>query len=105
MRGYETDVLSPSVLGTAVGGNALVVLNGEARFPLFKFVRGVAFVDAGRAFDEVSRISLRDLSASSGFGLRVQTPVVLLRVDYGVPFEVSVGPRRGRWFFSIGQMF
>jgi outer membrane protein assembly factor BamA/autotransporter translocation and assembly factor TamB len=106
VRGYDNDVLSPlDPFGNAVGGDALIVLNEELRFPIFKWVRGVTFFDAGRAFDEVGHLALRDLSASTGFGLRVQTPFVLLRVDYGVPFDRTFGPRRGTLFFSIGQMF
>jgi len=106
VRGYADDALSPTDLfGDTVGGSALAVFNQEVRFPMFKFVRGVAFVDAGRAFDEVGHLSLRGLSAGAGFGLRVQTPFVLLRVDLGLPLDATAGPRRGRWFFSIGQMF
>ena len=106
MRGYAENVLSPrDRFDAIVGGGALVVLNGEVRFPIYKIVRGVGFVDAGRAFDQVENIRLTDLSAGTGAGLRVQTPVVLLRIDVGVPLDGSVGPRRGRWFFSIGQAF
>ena len=106
VRGYAEDVLSPiDLLGDPAGGNALIVLNEEVRFPIVKYLSGVGFFDAGRAFDKVANLSLRDLSASTGFGLRVHTPVVLLRVDYGLPFDSSVGPRNGRWFFSIGQTF
>jgi outer membrane protein assembly factor BamA/autotransporter translocation and assembly factor TamB len=106
VRGYAEDALSPrDVFGNAAGGTALVVLNGEARFPVFKSVRGVGFVDAGRAFESPNAIALRDLSVGTGFGLRVETPVVLLRFDFGVPLDASLGPRRGRWFFSVGQAF
>src|SRR5262249_17933875 len=106
VRGYAEDALSPpDITGDIGGGNALAVLNQEVRFPIFKMVRGLGFLDAGRAFDEVRSLSLSDLSTSGGFGLRVQTPVILLRIDYGYPFDARPGPRSGRWFFSIGQMF
>ena len=106
VRGYAEDVLSPiDLLGDPVGGNSVFVLNQEVRFPIMKYLAGVGFFDAGRAFAKVADLSLRDLSTSTGFGLRIRTPVVLLRVDYGLPFDSSVGPRNGRWFFSIGQMF
>ena len=88
-----------------VGGNAVVVFNQEVRFPVFKMVRGVGFFDAGRAFDTVGHMSFRDLAPGAGVGLRVQTPFVLVRVDMGVPFDTAFGPRRPKWFFSIGQMF
>jgi outer membrane protein assembly factor BamA len=106
VRGYAEDALSPrDFFGTIVGGNALIVLNQEVRFPLFKYVRGVGFIDAGRAFETVGQMSLTDLAAGTGIGFRVQTPVVLLRFDMGVPLDASAGSRRPRWFFSIGQMF
>jgi outer membrane translocation and assembly module TamA len=106
VRGYAEDALGPrDVFGDITGGNALVVLNEEVRFPIYKTVRGVAFLDAGRAFETTRLVRLGDLSAGTGLGLRVQTPIVLLRVDVGVPLDSAVGPRRPRWFFSIGQAF
>jgi outer membrane protein assembly factor BamA len=106
VRGYAEQAISPTDLfGIIVGGNALVVLNQEIRFPMFKYVRGVGFIDAGRAFETVDQISLRKLAVGTGIGFRVDTPVVLLRFDMGVPLDASFGPRRPRWFFSIGQMF
>jgi outer membrane protein assembly factor BamA len=105
VRGYVQDALSPVEFFRTVGGEALLVLNQEVRFPIVKIVRGVVFVDAGRAFAEVHDIRLGDLGVGSGLGLRLQTPVVLLRVDYGLPFDKTFGPRHGRWYFGIGQMF
>jgi outer membrane translocation and assembly module TamA len=68
-------------------------------------VRGVGFFDAGRAFERVGDLSLRELAPGAGVGLRLSTPFVLLRVDAGIPFDSAYGGRRTRWFFSIGQMF
>jgi outer membrane protein assembly factor BamA/autotransporter translocation and assembly factor TamB len=106
VRGYAEQVISPvDFLGTIVGGNALIVLNQEVRFPMFKYVRGVGFIDAGRAFETVGQMSLKDLAVGTGIGFRIDTPVVLLRVDMGIPLDNAYGPRKPRWFFSIGQMF
>ena len=81
------------------------VLNEEIRFPIFRMVRGVGFFDAGRAFDTVGSITLKGLPSGTGVGLRVQTPIVLLRLDLAVPLDTTPGPRSRRWFFSIGQAF
>ena len=42
---------------------------------------------------------------SGGVGLRVRTPWVLLRGDYGIVFDQRAGEPRGRFYFSIGQAF
>ena len=106
VRGYGEDSLSPrDFFGDPEGGDALLVFNEEVRFPLFWWLRGVGFFDAGRAFPKVSDVSLADLRSSVGLGLRVYTPFALLRFDVGAPLARRPGEQRTRWFFSIGQAF
>ncbi|HXI30765.1 MAG TPA: outer membrane protein assembly factor, partial [Vicinamibacterales bacterium] len=106
VRGYDEDALGPTdIFGVSVGGNALLVLNEEIRFPIYKWARGVGFFDAGSAFDTVGHLKVNGLPTSTGVGLRLATPIVLLRIDAAWPLDAAFGPRRTRWFFSIGQMF
>jgi outer membrane protein assembly complex protein YaeT len=107
VRGYEEDAIGgQDLLDQPVGGNAMIVLNQEIRFPLYKWIGGVGFVDAGNIFASASALSLFDLKVGTGVGLRVATPFALLRVDFGVPLShPTMGDRHGRWYFSIGQMF
>jgi outer membrane protein insertion porin family len=106
VRGFREDSLGPiNVLGDPSGGNALLVLNGEARFPIVWRLRGVGFVDAGNAFAEISDLRFSELRVGTGLGLRVQTPFALLRFDLGMPVARRPGESRARWFFSIGQSF
>ena len=106
MRGYAQDSIGPTGLfGGTAGGNALLILNQEARFPLGWRLAGVAFVDAGNVFPSVRDIALRNLKVGAGFGLRIETPVGLVRLDYGLPFERDVDEPRGRVFVSLGQAF
>lgn len=106
VRGYAEDALSPrNLFGSPVGGDALLVFNQELRFPLVWRLRGVGFFDAGRAVPTIGDLSLADLRSSVGFGVRVDTPFALLRVDFGTPLGRRPDERRGRWFFSIGQAF
>ncbi|MBM4409667.1 MAG: hypothetical protein FJ038_13965 [Chloroflexi bacterium] len=88
-------------LGDPVGGAASLVLNQEVRFPIYKWVGGVGFVDAGNVFARSSELGLGDLVSASGAGLRVTTPFGIVRVDYGRTW--SGGP--GRWYFGIGQAY
>ena len=114
VRGYPQDSLGPrNLLGGVAGGNALVVLNQELRFPVFWRLSGVGFIDAGNVFETVKRISLSDLAVGAGLGLRLDTPVGLLRFDYGFALRRSLlvsqpgenDPPIGQFFFSIGQAF
>jgi outer membrane protein assembly factor BamA len=106
VRGYREDSLGPeTVFGDPAGGNALLILNGELRLPIYRWVGGVAFVDAGNVFPTIGDLSFTDLRASTGFGVRVQTPFVLIRADFGMPLDRAPGQRRGRWFLSVGQAF
>ena len=106
VRGYGQDGLGPvGFFGDPAGGSASVVLNQEVRFPLWRMFCGAGFIDAGNVFASVADVSLRGLQVGTGLGLRADTPVGLLRVDYGVPLSRADGDPLARWFFSIGQAF
>lgn len=89
-------------LDEAIGGEGLIVLNQEVRIPLHRWFRAVGFVDAGNAFATLGDMSLRGLVGSTGVGLRIVTPVVMVRVDYG---RVVWNGSGHRWMFGIGQAF
>jgi outer membrane protein insertion porin family len=105
VRGYAEDGLGPrGPDGFPLGGDRLMVLNQEARFPLFRWVNGVAFIDAGNIFAKDQECC--DLNVGYGFGLRFDTPVGLLRGDVGFP--VSTLPNttnKTRWYFGFGHIF
>ena len=105
VRGYGQDAIGErDVIGDPRGGTSLLVINSEVRFPISGRFRGVTFFDAGSPFARAGEVSLTALRAGVGLGLRVQTPFVLLRVDYGLPVNAREG-EHGRWFFSFGQAF
>jgi outer membrane protein insertion porin family len=106
VRGVPEDGLGPrDFFGDPAGGEAMLVLNQEARFPIYRWFRGVGFIDAGNVFQRPSDFNLNNLVGAVGGGLRVVTPIALLRVDYGL--KIWPGPRTdsGQWFFGIGQTF
>jgi outer membrane protein assembly factor BamA len=103
MRGFEQDSIRAGASGV-FGGNALLVINNELRFPLVSIVDGVVFADVGNVFSRVADLSI-DLRKSGGVGLRVRTPWFLLRGDYGVVLDRREGETRSQFFFGIGQAF
>ncbi|MFN8059813.1 MAG: translocation/assembly module TamB domain-containing protein [Vicinamibacterales bacterium] len=107
VRGYREDGLGPfdDLLREPAGGQALLVVNEEARFPIHRWLHGVAFIDAGNVFARVADVRLDGLKVGVGLGLRIDTPFALVRVDYGVPASDRATASRGRWYFSLGQIF
>jgi outer membrane protein assembly factor BamA len=106
VRGVAEDSLGEvDFFGDPVGGRTLLVLNQEARVPIYRWVRGVAFVDAGNVFPRFADLRLVDLVGSIGAGLRVATPFALLRLDYARSVWHSPEYTSGRWYFGIGHAF
>jgi len=106
VRGYREDDLGPrSLFGDAEGGRAMLVLNAEARFPVYRWVRGVGFVDMGNVYPMVSDISFSDLLVGLGGGLRLDTPVGVIRFDLAVPANRRSFDPKWRVHFGLGHAF
>jgi len=99
--------VSTSQLGDPKGGAKELVFNGEYTFPLFAAVklRGVAFVDAGRGFDDNEGFDLSKLTYTAGGGLRWTSPMGLIRLEYGYVLNRTQNERSGKFEFSMGSMF
>jgi outer membrane protein assembly factor BamA len=106
VRGVALDSLGArDFFGDPAGGQAMAVFNEEARVPIYKWLRGVGFMDAGNIFPQAGDLRLRDLVGSVGVGLRLATPFALLRVDFAKPLWAGPAERSGRWSFGIGHAF
>lgn len=105
IRGFKQDQVGPQIGGVPVGGNAVLILNNEIRFPLKSIFDGVGFIDAGNVYRRAGDFNPTDLRAGAGVGLRVRTPYVLLRLDWGMKLDRRTGESIGALFFSIGQAF
>ena len=114
VRGYGEDSLGPrDAAGLPLGGEALLVLNQEVRFPVYRWVNAVTFIDAGNILGINDTFSWSDVKIGYGAGLRFATPVGMLRVDFGIPGSTvpslttreANSLRGGRWYFGIGHIF
>jgi outer membrane protein assembly complex protein YaeT len=112
VRGYAENSLGPrDPSGLPAGGDVLLSLNSEVRFPVRGWVQGVGFLDAGNVFARRADISLRDLAAGYGIGLRLASPFAMLRIDFGLPARTLTPDRpahqwkSGRWYFGVGHIF
>jgi outer membrane protein assembly factor BamA len=105
VRGYsENDLGARSIFGDADGGQALFIANGELRFPIYRWARGVGFVDFGDVYPTVGDL-LRSLQVGAGAGIRVNTPIGLFRLDLAVPVNRRSFDERWTVHFGLGHAF
>jgi outer membrane protein insertion porin family len=107
LRGFEFEQAGPRDPQTNEprGGNMLVVVNNELRFPIFWRIGGTVFNDVGNVFRRVRSFAFEDLTVTVGAGLRFDTPVGAVRVDYGVLTNPPPGVGRSAVHVSFGQAF
>ena len=102
-------------------GNLKLEANVEYRFPLFSYLRGAFFIDAGNVWltgnysdieDDQLRSSfsqtlftdgqfekdwLKEVAAGVGFGLRLDIQNFVIRLDLASPLRVPYLPENNRW--------
>ncbi len=111
---YEAFVIggSSSVRGYADGelgsGRYYFQATAEYRFPIYAVVGGAIFFDYGSTLGSGNQVPgfpaiIRGLPGSGygyGIGVRIQSPVGAIRIDYGIPEQGN-----GRIQFGIGERF
>ncbi len=105
VRGYDRDKLGPKVDGTPIGGNAFLLLNTELRMNIWKGLGSVAFIDGGNVWVETAKMDPSDLRYSWGFGIRYNTPVGPLSLDYGRKFDPEKDESPFEIHFNLGHAF
>lgn len=107
VRGYRLDYLGPrNASGQPVGGEALLEGSFEARIPLYKDFRAVAFLDCGNVFFKINQMDVGQLKYAAGVGLRYQTFIGPLGVEVGFPLNpIDRNQDKYQVHFTIGQAF
>jgi outer membrane protein insertion porin family len=109
IRGFALDTVGApntiSATGFPRGGNALVLMNGELRLAVWKYLGAALFVDGGNVFDRTSEIDVGELRGSAGFGLRYRSPIGPIRFDVGFKLDRRPNESPRAFHFSIGQAF
>jgi outer membrane protein insertion porin family len=106
VRGFPRDGLGPRDLsGTPKGGTTRIIGNMEIRFPIYRLIHGVAFVDVGSLTDGFEEIGFDTFRWSTGAGLRLYTPVGPIRLEYGYQLQENPPLGRGEFHFALGFPF
>ena len=109
IRGFALDTVGAvntiSASGFPRGGNALLLMNGELRLPVWGDVGAAAFLDGGNVFARTTQMDLGELRGSAGFGLRYKSPIGPIRFDLGFKLDRRPNESPRAFHFSIGQAF
>ena len=107
VRGYRERRLGPlDAKGNPLGGNVLVVVNVEWRFPLWRWLGGAVFFDSGAVTGRVADLAVDELRSGVGAGVRLRTPVGPLRLDVGYPLDrVPHQDQKLRVYVTVGYPF
>jgi outer membrane protein insertion porin family len=112
VRGYETT----GQIGPQRGGELYYIGNVELKFPLAREGRRTiaqlaAFFDIGGSWNQFDEIKLRsgqatnELKMGVGMGLRLVTPSLPIRLDWGYGLNHKVGEKRAFIYFSMANLF
>jgi len=120
VRAYEPDFVPPlnefldaqcNKRLVPVGGKAMLNMNTELRFPIYRSVSGALFFDIGSLSKKGwHAIAGKDWVGAVGFGLRYNTVVGSLRFDIGWKLRPSHGAhgfvdRSFAWYLVLGNAF
>lgn len=88
LRGYNSRTFE---------GSKMILGNVELRIPIQSIFSIVGFYDIGDSGDDIDYYS--DLKSDYGIGIRVNTPMGKIRLDY------AFGGDENRFYFGFGEMF
>ncbi len=113
VRGYDQErlgipgktIIFDGEKWSPTGGNMMMVINGEIRFPLFKGLGMVAFADSGNVWRKMEEFDIAEVRSTAGAGIRYDTPVGPLRLDVGCKLDREVGEDQCLAHFTLGHAF
>lgn len=98
LRGYEDGQFR---------GNSMLRASLEYRVPVAKRVSLLGFIDSGYAWDKrvEDNFDLSKIKVGYGVGVRLQTPIGPVKLDYGFGKRDDDGSYKGKFHFSFGGSF
>ncbi len=111
IRGYER----AGEIGPKYGGTTYYVMNAELRFPLARegrrnMAQFAFFYDLGNSWDHASDLDFKmgpntnQFKSGVGVGLRLTTPSLPIRIDWGYGLNHKSGEDRSHFYFNISNM-
>ena len=107
LRGFKWATVGPYDGTYIIGGTNYGLGTAELLFPLVESIgmRGVFFFDAGNAFLTMQDFSINAFRIDAGAGIRWNSPLGPLRVEWGYNLQPQPGESRYQFQFSAGAFF
>jgi outer membrane protein insertion porin family len=107
IRGFPYRSIAPTDnQDDAVGGQTMLLLTATMTHPIYKFVRGAIFVDAGNAWSQSFSMNFTQMNLGAGYGLRIKVPYLQapIQLDLAYPIASSVDgvSKKIRFHFNMG---
>ncbi len=109
VRSFRERALGPrDNSGFPLGGEFSTAFNAQLEFPLPKAphgLKGIIFADAGNLTFEFKDAGLTNLNYAAGLGIRYNTPIGPLRIDYGHNLNRQENEPSGSVHIGFGYAF
>lgn len=105
VRSFPERELGPSFGGDPYGGSISWAIQNELSRPIYGPLRLVGFIDAGGLSGNYTGLLGGGLEVAAGLGLRVNSPIGQIRLEYGHNMTQDGGEPDGTWHFAIGTTF
>jgi outer membrane protein insertion porin family len=114
VRGFKTRTLGPrepvfdpqgdEVNTDPIGGSRQLIVNNELIFPIVEplGLKGVVFFDAGNSWLDSDGWDIGDLRYAAGAGIRWQSPLGPIRIEFGIPLNKKKDDKTTVVLFSFG---
>ncbi len=108
VRGFPYREISPKDQNhDPYGGQSMILATAEVTHPIYKFIRGAVFVDAGGVWEDTWHMSMNGINVGTGYGLRIKVPYINAPVKLDLAYPVVIGKdehisKKFRFHFNIG---
>jgi len=107
LRGFPYREVSPvDSNGDNIGGQSMLLLTSEMTHPIWSFIRGAIFVDAGNAWYQSYSYGMSGMNIGAGYGLRIKVPYLNAPVKLDLAYPILSNQedldKKLRFHFNMG---
>ena len=107
IRGFPYRSVAPTdVNDDPLGGQTMLLATATMTHPIYKFVRGAIFVDAGGSWERSYSMKMSKINLGTGYGLRIKVPYLQAPIQLDLAYPIVSGvdglEKKVRFHFNMG---